>query len=197
MLWVKTLFAFGSLPGIHGLADMYMCGELESASRHFINENFLEVIHCEEFMQLSCDRLITLLKSDTIRVNKENEVMEAVCNWIQWDPDSRFSEACRLLPHVKLPLLEISYLENVVVQSEFVKNCAKCQLLISKAITTLHDSTSLQLIRPRAMPISIYVLGGRNSSDCQLSSMERYDFLRDQWSHVVSVYIYHLPLQYV
>ncbi|XP_011441284.3 kelch-like protein 3 [Magallana gigas] len=175
--------------GIHGLADMYMCGELESASRHFINENFLEVIHCEEFMQLSCDRLITLLKSDTIRVNKENEVMEAVCNWIQWDPDSRFSEACRLLPHVKLPLLEISYLENVVVQSEFVKNCAKCQLLISKAITTLHDSTSLQLIRPRAMPISIYVLGGRNSSDCQLSSMERYDFLRDQWSHVSNMNI--------
>lgn len=178
---------FSSLPGIHCLADMYMCGELESASRHFINQNFLEVIHCEEFMQLSCDRLITLLKSDTIRVNNENQVMEAVCNWIQWDPDNRYSDACRLLQHVKLPLLDISYLENVVVQSEFVKNCAKCQLLISKAITTLHDETSLQLIQPRAMPISIYVLGGRNSADCQLPSTERYDFLLDQWSHVVCI----------
>lgn len=50
MLWVKILFVFGFFLGIYGLVDMYMCGELEFVFRYFINENFLEVIYCEEFM---------------------------------------------------------------------------------------------------------------------------------------------------
>ncbi|KAK3087232.1 hypothetical protein FSP39_003402 [Pinctada imbricata] len=175
--------------GIQFLADMYMCGELESAAQQFIYQNFLEVMHCEEFVQLSEDRLVMLLKSDKLQVLNEQQVMEAVSTWLQWDPANRLHFACNVLQYVKLPLLELSYLENVVVQLEFVKNCPKCQLLISKAITALHDGSVLQHITPRAQPLCIYVLGGRNGTDCQLKSTERYDFLLDQWNTVCNMNI--------
>ena len=187
--------------GIHFLADMYMCGELESAAQQFIYQNFLEVMHCEEFFQLSEERLVALLKCDKLQVTNEQQVMEAVSTWLQWDPTNRYPCACNIIQYVKLPLLERTFLENVVVQSEFVKNCPKCQLLISKAITAHHDENSLRLVTPRAQPLCIYVLGGRNGTDCQLKSTERYDFLLDQWNTVVSdkahVDVYNYNVRYI
>lgn len=175
--------------GIHFLADMYMCGELEQFARQFIYQNFLEVVHTEEFLQLSEDRLVSFLKSDKLQVVHENQILEAVCNWLQWDSEKRSENSCQLLQHVKMPLLDLTYLENVLLKSEFVKNCPKCQLLISKAITIHHDDSAMRTWIPRAQPPSIYVLGGRNSTDCQLKSMERYDFLIDQWNTVTNMNI--------
>lgn len=175
-----------SLAGIQYFADMYMCGELERAARNYIYQNFRDVIRTDEFLQLSEERLFTLLKSDKLRVTSEHQVLEAALSWIQWDPLSRTESACQLLEHIKLALLEDSYLEDVVLQSEFVRNCPKCQFLISKAIVTKQDDMTLSLVTPRPQPPSIYVVGGRNDTHCQLKTMERYDFLHDKWETVVS-----------
>jgi len=45
-----------------------MCGDLEALSRQFIYQNFLEVMLCEEFLHLSEERLVLLLKSDKLQV---------------------------------------------------------------------------------------------------------------------------------
>ncbi|OWF38510.1 kelch-like protein 3 [Mizuhopecten yessoensis] len=175
--------------GINFLADLYMCTDLEALTRQFIYQNFLEVMHYEEFLQLSEERLLALLKSDKLQVTNEHQVLEAVCGWLQGDEQNRTPVACNLLQYVKLPLLGLNYLENVVLKFEFVKNCPKCQLLISKAINMHHDETALTLVTPRAQPPCIYVMGGRNSTDCQLKSMEKYDFLIDQWNTVTNMNI--------
>ncbi|KAL5014948.1 hypothetical protein ScPMuIL_009218 [Solemya velum] len=179
--FLQTQLTASNCLGIKYFADMYMCKELESAAQHFIHQNFLEVVHTEEFLQLSEEGLLVLLKSDKLQVMSERQVFEAICYWIQWDPRSRTDTACRLLQNTKLALLDLSYLENAVLKSEFFQNCPKCQLLISKAVSVKQDTTALELIVPRAQPPCIYVVGGRNSTDCQLKSMERYDFLADKW----------------
>ena len=163
-----------------------MCSDLESQSRQFIYQNFIEVMHTDEYLLLSEERILQLLKSDKLQVTSELQVLEAVCLWLQWDLKNRSPVACNLLQHVKLALLDFHHLENVVLQFEFVKTCPKCQLLISKAITTQHDEKALSLVMQRAQPPCIYVLGGRNSNVCQLHTMERYDFHIDQWQRVVS-----------
>lgn len=173
--------------GIYFLADLYMCGELEMSARQFIFQNFLDVIHSEEFLQLSEDRLITLLRSDKLQVTSENQVLEATLSWIHADPENRTRNACHILQYVKLALIDLSYLENIVLKLDFVKNCLKCQQLIGNAIALHYDQSALELLTPRAQPPCVYVVGGRNSTDCQLKSMERYDFLIDQWHSVVSI----------
>ena len=117
----------------------------------------------------------------------ENQVFEAACSWLQYDPGKRMDRACNILQNIRLALLESSYLENVVLKSEYFRTCPKCQLLISKAIRTKQDSLELDGVQPRAQPPCIYVMGGRNSTDSQLQSTERYDFLLDQWIHMVSL----------
>lgn len=175
--------------GIYFLADLYMCGELEMSARQFIFQNFLDVIHSEEFLQLSEDRLITLLRSDKLQVTSENQVLEATLSWIHADSENRTRNACHILQYVKLALIDLSYLENIVLKLDFVKSCLKCQQLIGNAIALHYDQSALELLTPRAQPPCVYVVGGRNSTDCQLKSMERYDFLIDQWHSVSNMNI--------
>ena len=174
------------LSGIQFFADVYMCGELESAARQFIYQNFQEVVHTEEFLQLSEERLIDLLRSDKLQVMSETQVFEAAYSWLQWSC-SRAESACNVLKHIKLGLLEPQTLENVVLKSDFFRTCPKCQAIISMAMRCRYERSNIQLLTPRAHPPCIYVVGGRNSTDCQLKSVERYDFLMDTWSSAVSL----------
>lgn len=175
--------------GIHYFADMYTCIELEATARHFIYQNFLDVIRTEEYLQLSEERLLDLLSSDKLQVTGEHQVFEAACHWLQRNLINQSHIACRFLQAIKLTLLDMEYLENIVRQSEWVRDCPKCQVQVSRALLMKQDNKGLELITPRAQPPSIYVVGGRNSIDSQLNSVERYDFLMDQWSMVPSMNI--------
>ncbi len=63
-----------SFVGIQSFADMYSCTELESVARRYIYSHFLDVIQHDEFLQLTTDRFIELLKSDQLQVNTEEQV---------------------------------------------------------------------------------------------------------------------------
>ncbi|XP_052761397.1 kelch-like ECH-associated protein 1 [Mya arenaria] len=167
--------------GIQAFADVYMCAELERAARQFIYQNFLPVAHTEEFLQLSEEKIISLLRSDQLHVMSESQVFDAAYSWLTYDK-SRTESACNILKHIKLGLLELPMLENVVIKSDFFRTCHKCQSLISSAIRSQYERKNMELLTPRAHPPCIYVVGGRNSQDCQLRSMERYDILSDTWS---------------
>lgn len=93
--------------------------------------------------------------------------------------------ACTVLKNVRLALLDTAYLENVVLRTQFVQNCAKCQNLVANAIRTKSDNMALALTL-RSQPQGVFVLGGRNSTDCQLCSMEWYDVLQNRWISMVS-----------
>ena len=78
-----------------------------------------------------------------------------------------------------------SYLEEVVLCHKLVHNCVSCQAFVSVAIRTKSDNSALASITSRAVPIGIYVIGGRNGIDSQLSSVERYDVMKEQWIPMV------------
>ncbi len=56
---------------------MYSCAELEAAARRYVYSHFVDVMQHDEFLQLSADQLIDLLKSDQLQVNTEQQVRGA------------------------------------------------------------------------------------------------------------------------
>ena len=116
-------------------------------------------------------------------------MFEAVAAWVETDPTRELESACRVLTHTRLALLDPPYLENVVLQTDFVRNCPKCQNTVAMALHTKNDNNALAMISNRAQPLGIFVLGGRDGSNSQLSTMERYDFLNDQWVPMVRKFI--------
>jgi len=53
---------------------MYSCSELETVARQYVHRHFLDVVRHEEFLNLTEDRLVTLLQSNSLRVMREEQV---------------------------------------------------------------------------------------------------------------------------
>lgn len=117
-------------------------------------------------------------------MQREEQVFEAVRLWVEWDQTRRTRSACTVLKNVRLALLDPPYLEGVVLRTQFVQNCTKCQNLVANAIRAKGDSLALAQTL-RSQPQGLFVLGGRNSTDCQLCSMEWYDVLQNRWTSMV------------
>lgn len=83
---------------IHFECEIYRGGIL------VLQENFVKVIHNQEFLLLSADDLRQVLSSDDINVPNEETVFHALITWTMQDP-SRSSHLAKLLAHVRLPLI--------------------------------------------------------------------------------------------
>ena len=58
-----------NIAGIQSFADMYSCIELEAIARQYIFRHFLDVIQHDEFLNLSEERLMALLQSNSLQVS--------------------------------------------------------------------------------------------------------------------------------
>lgn len=173
--------------GIRAFADLYSCSELEHAAYRFICQHFLDVIKCEEFLQLTKQGLINLIEQDEIQVRSEDQVFESVEAWIVYDFTHRKDFSAELLSRVRLPLISLGFLETRVFPSKIVKTNTECQLLLGQVLNESARNLPPYMTTPRAQPQSVYVVGGRNGIDCQLATLERYDLLADEWEMMESM----------
>lgn len=167
--------------GIRAFADLYSCSDLETTAFRYLCQHFLDVVKNDEFLQLPLDSLAELLSEDQIQVRSEDQVFEAVECWISHDITRRQEMAAKVLSRVRLPLLSLEFLESRVFPSKIIKNNTDCQLLLAKVLNESTKNLPQYMCVARAQPQAIYVIGGRNGVDCQLSSLERYDSLTDEW----------------
>ena len=168
--------------GIRAFADLYSCSELEETAYRFVRQHFLDVVKGDEFLQLPKQALRNLLREDLLQVRSENQVFEAVEAWLLHDFCRRKDYAVELLSNVRLPLLTLEFLEARVFPSKIIKNNAECQLLLAKVLNESARNLPRYMTLPRAQPQAVYVIGGRNGVDCQLSSLERYETLTNEWT---------------
>ncbi|KAJ8021102.1 Kelch-like protein 20 [Holothuria leucospilota] len=167
--------------GIHSFADMYSCEDLKNVAQRFIYQHFPEVIQTEEFFLTPEQDVVKLLKSDQLQVDNEEEVYEAAMSWLEYDMENRRHCCCTILQEIRFALLDKNYLIEKVYKSDLINRCMKCQERVNTALRIRNDNQALALIGCRSQPQSIYVVGGRNDAECQLSSCERYDAVRDRW----------------
>ena len=167
--------------GIRALADLYSCVELENAAYRFICQRFLDVTKSDEFVQLPKQAIQDLLREDLLEVRSEDQIFEAVESWILNDFSHRRDFAVELLSNVRLPLVSLEYLESRVFPSKVIKMNADCQLLLAKVLNETAQNLPRYMTVRRAQPQAIYVIGGRNGTDCQLSSLERLDVHMNEW----------------
>ncbi|CAG0881263.1 unnamed protein product, partial [Cyprideis torosa] len=119
--------------GIHFLAETYECIDLVEKSMEFMRSNFTDVICEEEFLsRITAVKLVEIISSDKVRVEKEEDICDAVLAWIQYD-DKRKEAMEQLLPSVRLPLLSPYYLYEIVSNHSTVKISRACKALVEEA----------------------------------------------------------------
>ena len=83
---------------------------------------------------LQADAMYGLLSSDYLNVRHEEVVFEAICKWIQHDPDTRKSEMPRMLRGVRLGFLSTKYLIERIKAHEYIRTNDEAKSVVVEAL---------------------------------------------------------------
>lgn len=98
--------------GIWTFADKYLLIDLEKAALSFVFRNFNEVARCKEFLQLTQNQINVILKSDSLKVNCEEQVFDALMEWIRSDKENRRVAFKTLFENIRFHLAKESVSTN-------------------------------------------------------------------------------------
>ena len=180
--------------GIYVFADTYNCWDLQKAARCFAQQHYLEVLESVEFLELRPSELANLIQSDDLNIQKEEQVFESVMKWVKQDIEHRKVHLATVLQHVRLPLLERSYLVSHVGMEPLIRSCEACRDLVDEAkdYLLLPEQRS-RLQGPRTKPRHpiqsnevMFAVGGWCSGDA-ISLVERYNVHTNEWKVVATM----------
>lgn len=192
--FMKHQLDFSNCLGIRSFADTHGCPELQYAADCFAQQHYLEVQESSEFLDLSAEELSSLLESEDLNVQNEEQVFESVMKWARHDPTSRSQLLHGVMKHVRLPLLERSYLVSKVSTEPLVRQNDRCRDLVDEAKDyLLLPEQRAQLQGPRTVPRRpmrsddvLFAVGGWCSGDA-ISLVEKYNPHTDEWKVVATM----------
>ncbi|XP_070175523.1 kelch-like protein 18 [Littorina saxatilis] len=175
---------------VRTFADQYMCADLVEAANKFIHCHFKQVTLTDDFLCLPKDDVLHIISKDELNVCSEEEVFEAVLDWIRHRESVRKGDIAELMVQVRLPLLTPPYLSDRVATENIIKNSLQCRDLLDEARDYLlmpERRTLLQTFktRPRCctdIPGVVYAIGGLTPSGSSLNTTEMYDPVTGKWA---------------
>lgn len=154
--------------GIANFAEQHGCVDLKKKAHHFIERHFTQVCQEEEFLQLTPQELICMIRKDELNVREEREVYNAVLSWVKYDEDRRHPRMEHILQAVRCQYLTPSFLKEQMSTCTVLKKVPACREYLAKIFKdlTLHKKPVVKERRPNT-PRIIYVAGGyfRHSID--------------------------------
>lgn len=176
--------------GIYAFSEAHGCTTLNLSAQRFIEDNFLEVVKFEEFLQLDQEAISKLLSSEYIKVKKEEEVFEAMHRWLTHNLTSRKDLACHMLSLIRLPLLTPSYLIDQVYAKDLYQSSPQCAAMIMQTMiyhTVREKRAQLKgqvKDRPRKGTMgSLLAIGGMDTCRNK-GSIECYNSRKETWKLV-------------
>lgn len=105
---------------IFKLGLMLDCPRLAISARNYACERFQLIVRDQDFLQLGASELAAILTSDTLNVETEEAVFEALMKWVTHDGENRMKELPGLLDCIRLRLVTQEYLTSVVEKDELI-----------------------------------------------------------------------------
>lgn len=94
--------------GIWTLARSYAFEDLKEIAFPFVIDNFAELVGNEDFHGMNKSDLMELLENDELVVDSEEDVFNAVVDWVEFDSAKRKTDFADLVRGVRLHLLSSS-----------------------------------------------------------------------------------------
>ncbi|XP_010004994.1 PREDICTED: actin-binding protein IPP [Chaetura pelagica] len=190
--------------GLFQFSEQIACHDLTEFAESYIHGHFLEVQSGEEFLALTKEQLVKILRSEDLSIEDEYQVFTAAMQWILKDVGKRKKYVVEVLEPVRFPLLPaqrlLKYIESI---PDFSLRVALQTLLkeyceVSKSPKENKVSSFLQASkgRPRRKARKyLYAVGGytrlqggRWSDSRALSCVERFDTFSHYWTTVSSLH---------
>ncbi|XP_072505362.1 actin-binding protein IPP [Notamacropus eugenii] len=190
--------------GIFQFSEQIACHDLLEFTENYIHVHFVEVSGGEEFLALTKDQLIKILRSEELSVEDEYQVFLAAMHWLLKDLSGRKKHAVEILEPVRFPLLPpqrlAKYIEGVpdfslrVALQTLLKEY--CEMGKSPKDHRFCSFLQTSKVRPRKKARKyLYAVGGytrlqggRWSDSRALSCVERFDTFSQYWTTVSSLH---------
>nr|KAG5699339.1 hypothetical protein BaRGS_004276 [Batillaria attramentaria] len=102
------------------LADSHAHRAMYDFAKQFACQHFTTIVDDDDFLRLSIDCIRDLLRDRRLNCTTEEQVFEAAVRWLEHDPKTRQSQRYRLLQCIKFPLINRSYLMDVVASTDYL-----------------------------------------------------------------------------
>ncbi|XP_002739684.2 kelch-like protein 21 [Saccoglossus kowalevskii] len=90
-----------------------LCPAVDREAITLIITHFCSLYKSKEFLELSRHHLIEIISNDSLDVNEEDMVLDAVVRWINFDK-TRQSHIGEVMQHVRFPFINKNYLDSAI-----------------------------------------------------------------------------------
>lgn len=176
---------------IKQFAQTHQCLELAAKAEEYSLRHFNEVVTHEEFLELGESDLIELIRSPEIEVTSEEDVYNALMDWVVYKKSERALKLPTFLEYIRLPLLSAKFLTDVVDSQVLIKSSLRCRDLVDEAKRyhlrpELRASMQMGKNQPRYGSSEIMVvLGGFGIEQTPISSVETYNPKSGNWTSII------------
>ncbi len=174
--------------GILNLADLHSCHQLWTQAFQYIEDHFMEIILFEDFLKINSSLLKKILKSSNLNVSSEEDVVNALEEWVLYDADKRRILIPELLfEGLRIFHLDTSFISSYVIDgalSSFSTHCKKIfnEMLLLKTDPSRTTDNRLQTIAScRRDNNHIIVIGGKTGLFDVLDCCESYFDWMGSW----------------
>ncbi|XP_010900017.2 kelch-like protein 35 [Esox lucius] len=119
--------------GIMDFASLYLITPLVDKCQTMLYRDFVKVYKHKEFLSLPKERVVKLLTSDQLQVDKEEVLVDAMLKWVHHEPGERKGALRELLELVCLPLVDPVFFVNLVESDDLIQDCRECRPVLQEA----------------------------------------------------------------
>lgn len=183
--------------GLQFVADLFCLEDLSQHANRFALWHFANVYKEDEFKKMPYKQLKELVMDDSLKVQSEEMVYEAVWRWISHDMNERKAYVADIMQYVRFPLMNLQYLHGKSIQ-RLTSEYRMCKELIREAIsyqTALESKSTSALdnfrVRPRMASEEIFVIGGWSNGQ-KISSVQCFNVDTLEWTVVAGMSVAHV-----
>ncbi|EDO38065.1 predicted protein [Nematostella vectensis] len=173
--------------GIRKFTESHGCCKFLEVIDKYVLENFKQVMKSEEYALLPSELLVKVISSDDLNIIEEEEVFEAVMNWIRHDLNTRVAKLPSLIRYVRMPLISKHYLLNRIDTDSLIRSNLTCRDLLDEAKNyhLLPDQRARfrsDRMRPRkSMMGTMFAIGGKEAGETISNTTECYSLQTNTW----------------
>lgn len=134
--YLQKKIALSNCMAIFRMGLVLSCPRLAIAARNFIADRFEFLHKDEEFLRLAPHELFAVIGGDSLNVEKEEMVFEAVMSWVRHDRESRVKILKDAFNCVRFRLIPEKYFTEKVETDEIIKSDPELQ----KTIQVIKDA---------------------------------------------------------
>ncbi len=114
-------------------ADAYSCEPLYEKAKVCAAQFFKVISPTDKFLHLPKCHVVAILKEDSLEMEYEEHVFEAMTRWILHDQDNRNKYLSELFKYIRLNYVSRWYLIEVICKGELINSSEKAQEILHQA----------------------------------------------------------------